>query len=76
LLTPNKEYHVSTILNNSGNTDFIKNFKNLELENFFKENESENKVIFAKKYVETAQIEDKESKLIPKWVEEIKKYFR
>lgn len=31
---------------------FIKNFKNLEIENFFKENDGNNKIVFAQKYIE------------------------
>ncbi|NQZ06719.1 MAG: AAA family ATPase [Algicola sp.] len=61
-----------------GNTDFIKNFRDLELEAFFKENKGENKVLFAKRYVDVAAETDEGSNdiiTIPPWVGEIKKFF-
>jgi len=64
-----------TTENESGNTSFIKNFKNLELEEFFKENKGTNKILFAKKYVEISATYDNK-KITPSWINEIKKYMR
>ncbi|WP_237965728.1 AAA family ATPase [Aliarcobacter butzleri] len=69
------EYKIKTIENEEGNSSFIKNFKNLELENFFKENNGENKIIFAKRYIEIMNQEEQNGNFIPKWIGEIKKYF-
>ncbi|MCK5040047.1 MAG: AAA family ATPase [Candidatus Aenigmarchaeota archaeon] len=74
-LTTENKYHISTIENNNGNTHFIKNFDNTKLENFFKENDGENKILFAKKYIELMKKEDKPKKFIPDWIKEIKEFF-
>jgi len=74
-LSINEKYKIITIENGNGNSDFIKNFKNLELENFFKENDGSNKVLFAKKYIETMESEDQPENFIPAWINEIKNYF-
>ena len=58
-----------------GNTDFIKNFKNLEIENFFKENDGNNKIVFAQKYIEIMLLEPDAHKFIPSWIDVVKKYF-
>ncbi|WP_341508595.1 hypothetical protein WAX88_07675 [Photobacterium damselae subsp. damselae] len=61
-----------------GNSDFIKNFKNLDLDDFFKINDGENKISFAKKYIEVSDNyeEDYENvDAIPSWINEIKKFF-
>lgn len=68
-----------TASNINGNTDFIKNFKNLQLEDFFNENDGENKILFAEKYIEasTNYEEDHDDvDVIPGWVKEIKKFFQ
>ena len=75
-LTREDKYEISHIEDPNGNCDFIKNFKNLGIENFFKENSGENKVIFAKKYVENMLLEEKQKEFIPQWVTEIKRYFK
>ena len=71
----NEEYKISRIENETGNTDFIKNFKNIELEAFFKEDDGGNKVLFAKKYVEAMKKIDKPEDFIPKWVNEVRTFF-
>lgn len=69
------KYLVKSIELNTGNTHFTKNFKNLELENYFKLNDGENKILFAQKYVEILSKEKDCSKFIWNWIEEIKKFF-
>ncbi|PAJ73530.1 hypothetical protein CJF42_15495 [Pseudoalteromonas sp. NBT06-2] len=72
--------------NTYGNTSFIKNFKNLELEDYFKENLGENKILFAKKYVEICSSRENEGEyfrsqsfdkegIIPEWIYQIKNFF-
>lgn len=70
-----EKYKIDTIENVEGNSSFIKNFKNLYLEDFFKEKNGENKIIFAKKYIEIMNLEEEPEKFIPNWINEIKKYF-
>ncbi|MGL4824327.1 MAG: AAA family ATPase [Plesiomonas shigelloides] len=74
-LTENTKYQINEILDINGNTDFIKNFKNLDIEDYFKENDGDNKVIFANKYVELSSTIDDYKDLIPSWVDEIKRFF-
>lgn len=74
-LSINEKYKIITIENGNGNSDFIKNFKNLELENLFKDNDGKYKTIFAKKYVEIMLKETENDSLIPEWIKEIKNYF-
>jgi predicted ATP-dependent endonuclease of OLD family len=74
-ISDNRDYYVNEIKNLSGNSDFIKNFRNLELENYFKENSGENKVVFAKKYIELLNDEVEFEKLLPSWIGSIKKFF-
>ena len=72
----NTDYHVNEIIEPSGNSDFIKNFRNLELENYFKENSGDNKVIFAHKYIELLNEEADFEKFLPPWIGLIKEFFR
>lgn len=74
-LSSNEKYLVSIIENDYGNSDFLKNFKNLELEEYFKNNDGENKILFAEQYVKTMEEEEEVDNLIPEWINEIKKYF-
>lgn len=69
------KYKITNIENDTGNTNFIKNFKHLEIEEFFKENNGDNKVLFAKKYIEIMNKESEQEQFIPLWINEIKKYF-
>lgn len=65
--------------NIDGNTDFIRNFRNLQLEDFFNENDGENKILFAEKYIEaSANYEEDydDVDVTPGWVKEIKKFFQ
>ncbi len=77
-ISDNELYHISSIKDESGNSDFIKNFKNLDLEDYFKENFGENKVLFAKKYVEISKLHKSsglQRNTHPNWVDEIAKFF-
>lgn len=58
-----------------GNTDFLKNFKNFGLEEYFKEDNGKNKILFAKKYIYFMSSEENEAALTPPWIKEIKDYF-
>jgi predicted ATP-dependent endonuclease of OLD family len=74
-LTDNQDYHIKHIVDPSGNSDFIRNFRNVDLENYFKEDEGKNKIIFARKYVETCKRDDPLNAMVPTWIAEIKRYF-
>jgi predicted ATP-dependent endonuclease of OLD family len=77
VLTANDAQWDKNALNERGNSDFINNFRDIDLPNFFKGNNGENKVIFAKKYVEVSEniTEDFEGvDVVPQWIKEIKKY--
>lgn len=70
-----EKYQVKNIEKEDWNTSFIENFKNLELKRFFNENDWENKIIFAKKYVEIMESIDDKDTCIPERINEIKEYF-
>ena len=74
-LSENPLYKIDSVKEESGNSDFIKNFRNIDLEDYFKEDEGANKIAFAKKYVETSKKDDALDELVPDWVNEIKKHF-
>lgn len=74
-LTNDNEDYRFNIVDNTGNTSFIKNFKNLEIENYFKENEGENKITFSKKYVDIAKSYEDDEDFTPSWIGDIKKFF-
>lgn len=74
-LADNEKYKINSIENQKGNSDFIRNFKNIEVENFFKECKGDNKIEFAKKYIDI-HISENKADLLPKWVNEVKDYFR
>lgn len=74
-LTEEGQYQIDNILNEAGNSDFIKNFENLRLVDYFKLNQGENKVIFAKKYIEVMKRKNNDIEYIPRWVTEIKTFF-
>ena len=69
------QYQISNIEKDDGNTNFVKNFKNLEIENYFKENEGENKILFAREYLKVFSKERKREKYLMSWIEEIKSFF-
>ena len=62
------------IENPSGNTDFVYNLDCKDLHDFFKENNGENKIIFAKNYVKLMQ-ENFRLEHIPSWINDIKNFF-
>lgn len=74
-LTDDKSFIITSIINENGNSDFIKNFKNLDIADYFKLNDGENKIIFAKKYIENSK-DINDFDLVPTWVSEIKKFFQ
>ena len=58
----------------SGNTDFVYNLDCKDLHDFFKKNNGENKIPFAKNYVELMQ-ENSRLEHIPSWINDIKNFF-
>ena len=65
------------ISNNTGNTSFIRNFNNYKLEEYFNQNEGENKILFSKEYVNLMENDFNDTQYIPNWIEEIRnKIFR
>lgn len=74
-VTSEEKYQIDTIVNKSGNTSFHRNFKNLEVENYFKENSGDNKVTFAEKYIALMIEAENADMHIPSWVNTIKQFF-
>ena len=72
-LNDNQDYFITETVNDDGNTDFRENFRSLNLENYFKDNNGENKVKFALKYVEHSTLNYFDD-AFPNWVIEIKKF--
>ena len=75
LMKTEDKYKISTTVKKNGNSDFIKNFKNLELGDFFEVNNGENKVKFSEKYTTVMKEENKPSSFTPTWITEIKNFF-
>ena len=75
IMTNNDDYLIKTMIDLDGNSDFRENFRSFHLDDYFKENNGENKILFAKKYVEISKIHDKDNIVIPTWIEEIKNFF-
>lgn len=69
------KYKISTIIKQNGNTHFTENLRNLDIKDYFRENEGLNKVLFAKHYIEIMRTESKAEFYIPEWINEIKEYF-
>ena len=74
-VTSEKKYQINTIEDTNGNTSFHKNFKNLEVEHYFKENSGDNKVTFAEKYIALMKEAEDVNDHIPSWVNTIKQFF-
>lgn len=74
-ITDNDSYQVHEIQDENWNTSFIKNFRNLDLEEFFKGNSWGNKILFAKKYVEIMMNKEAADSFVPRWINEIKQFF-
>jgi predicted ATP-dependent endonuclease of OLD family len=74
-LTSEPKYQINTIEDEHGNSSFIKNFKNLDIEHYFKENGGDNKVIFAEKYISLMKEFEDTPDYIPSWVNTIKQFF-
>ncbi|QUM84593.1 AAA family ATPase [Moritella sp. 28] len=75
LMTQEDNYLIRETINLDGNSDFRENFRSFHLEHFFKENNGENKVLFAKQYIEVSKLHDNDNEVIPTWIEEIKDFF-
>ena len=74
-LTNESKYQISIIENSNGNTHFIKNFDNTKLEDLFKENDGENKILFAEEYIEIMKKKKSPESSVPDWIKEIKAFF-
>jgi predicted ATP-dependent endonuclease of OLD family len=74
-VTSETKYHISTIEDITGNSSFHKNFKNLDVENYFKENSGDNKIIFAEKYIALMKEAEDANEHIPSWIKTIKQFF-
>lgn len=59
----------------NGNTSFIENFKNLEIIDFFKNNEGKNKIVFAKKYIKILSQKENPGNYVPFWIKEVSNFF-
>jgi predicted ATP-dependent endonuclease of OLD family len=70
-----EKYRITTIVNESGNTHYTENLRNLDIKDYFKEEEGSNKIIFAKKYIEVMKTKEDNEVYIPKWINIIKEYF-
>lgn len=68
-----EKYNELKINNKKGNTNFTKNLKNTELEDYFKENG--NKTTFARKYIDVLKSKENMQDYIPSWIIEIKNFF-
>lgn len=74
-INPEEKYKIKETVDENWNTSFIKNFKNIDLEDYFKINDWDNKIIFAKKYIEIMGSLGNIDNYIPKRIKEIKGYF-
>lgn len=74
-LSENPSYKINSVVNLNGNSDFIKNFRNVDVEDYFKENNGDNKILFAKKYIEISNSDENHRLMIPSWIDEIKSFF-
>lgn len=74
-LNDNQNYAIQKVNNETGNTDFVFNFENYHLSEFFNENDGNNKILFARKYVEMMQQQTYAENFFPAWVAEIKTFF-
>ena len=60
-----------------GNTNFVKNLNITKLDEFFKDKSNEqNKRKFCKKYIEIFKSKENRAEFVPKWINEIEKFFR
>ncbi|MGL5962866.1 MAG: ATP-dependent nuclease [Fusobacteriaceae bacterium] len=69
-----EKFKIKCIINHLGNTSFTKNFRNLDLEDYFKQDKGINKIIFAKKYIEILSSKSDPNGYIPKWIIKIKNF--
>ncbi|WP_318486901.1 AAA family ATPase [Photobacterium leiognathi] len=79
LLASEDKYKITEIVNEKGNSDFLKNFKNFDIEHFFKNDNGINKIKFAEKYVDVNgnyQEDHDDADVIPNWIREIDNFFK
>lgn len=74
ILDLEEKFKIKSIINPQGNTSFTKNFRSLDLEDYFKQDQGINKIIFAKKYVEILSLKPNPNNYIPSWINKIKKF--
>lgn len=70
-MTNDEKYKINVDVTKISNTDFYKNLRNPDLDEFFKINDGENKIKFAKKYIEILK-NNYSDDYIPSWIKEIK----
>lgn len=70
-----QKYQINEIKNETGNTHFTENFRNLDIKDYFKENDGSNKIIFANKYIELIKSKENIKHYTPDWIQIIKQYF-
>lgn len=75
-ITNDNKYSNINIYPNAQNTDFIKCLKNYELREFFNLDSGNNKITFAKKYIEIMQKKENCNLYIPNWINDLKDFFR
>ena len=74
ILDLEEKFKIKSIINPQGNTSFTKNFRSLDLEDYFKQDQGINKIIFAKKYIEILSLKPNPNNYIPSWINKIKKF--
>ena len=77
-LTNEQKYKINDELDlqKTHKTDFSASFNNYYINEFFAENDGENKIKFARKYIEILKSKTDIDDYIPNWVKEIKNFYR
>ena len=70
-----KRYGEIKIEDKKGNTNFVKNLNNTKLDEFFKNGNEQDKLTFCKKYIEIFESKGNKTEFVPKWVNEIERFF-
>jgi predicted ATP-dependent endonuclease of OLD family len=73
--TNEEDYQINNVIDENGNTDFRENFRSFSLENLFKVNNGENKVLFATQYIEISEQYSLEE-VTPDWIKQVKDFFK
>ena len=69
------KYKITNIQNEHWNTSFEKNFRSFDIWDYFKEDNWDNKIKFARKYIEIMTSKDNPDQYIPQWINEIKQFY-